>query len=751
MDAAGFPQRREVSKALDHPQRGCAPPQRPERGAADEDTRTFDHSFHCDAQPPHEAGEQHVQVGDQLHDQLDTARIAICGVSAAQREGGTPSNDACSSHPHHLQTQLQSRATSPATHRYCISPSCGPLTITTSTCRCDSSPCGILRTTDTQRAINIILNIIGDAAILIPHDEDLRDDYKIARASIDQIMCDKRGRRSHPTYSPECKPPVPRYLASTFDIAFRAPDIVPGTLVPLKPAAPPLDQDKLEELGWNEKHFLDERLLQIVDWDKLRAIKPSNTAHIKTYYHDLLSTNRFEIVPRRDVGEAAYMYGKPVAKSDGVTARWVADPPVNKSLLASADVSVKFPRPEWIAICAALFRGALEIDADTFYEQFHYHPSVRRLFRHRLGRLRLQAITMIQGYGPATRVGHNALRAVRRRAFINHAAPHAHTSYVDNVYIFADKITAQRLLADLFDCAHHVRMTLHLQQSYTTTKITILGATYIFDDDGIALTPKSKWWDRAQKYLISATTRNNITVAALLRVLGVALWAMRTTMIPLALFPRLFTAHPGPTLAPTDVLPMTDQVKEDLRQLVLLLSSRPRSLLPCTLQHFQFAYVDATPKRIAAVLWARSCYLGPMPTDADSDPIAFMSQHSAPPSPHCIVHAHDTAPCNIAINELAAVAVAASHATPCSTLCVAIDSRTARAWAKKGWARNEYAIKIVSHIYNTCRSRHIRLAFAWVPSLSNLADSFSRDDLRQGLIHLPWHRPISQFETSTWC
>lgn len=357
---------------------------------------------------------------------------------------------------------------------------------------------------------------------------------------------------------------------------------------------------------------------------------------------------------------------------------------------------------------------------------------------------------MIQGYGPATRVGHNALLTVRRRAFLNFAAPHAHTSYVDNVYLFASKIIASRLLANLLHTAEHVNMTLHVQQAFATT-ITILGATYTFTDNDVTISPKAKWWTKAGKYLTDAVSQTHITVAALLRVLGVALWAARSTQVPLALFPLLFSANPGPNLQPSDPLPVTELLKRDVQQLVLLLTSSPRSLLPCRSKHFQYGYVDATPTRIAALLWPRSCFLGQVPTDADSDPITRMAAQCEPPSRQCIVHAFDTPPCNIAINELAAVAIAAVHALPCTTLCLAIDSRTARAWAKKGWAKNESAIRIVSSIYQACRSRHLRLAFAWVPSASNLADPFSRDDRRQGLVYLPWTRPMTDFEMSTWC
>lgn len=347
MDLACVPEGWKNAEACDDPRRCGAPPQHPAR--RDEDPRSVDHELHRDAQPPLITGPQRAQLGDQIHDQLDQTRVPHLRIHITQREGGTLSNGTCTSNPDHVQTQLQSGAepTAPSSQR--LPTSSWVVATTIATRRCDTSPCSIPRTSGTQLYIKHILDAIAESSTTTPLDRDLSDDYKTARAHIDQIMRDKRNTKSRIGY--ECTPPVPGYLASTFDLAFKSPDIIPGTHIPLKPAAPPLNQERLEELGWRERHFLDGRLLLLIDWDKLRTIPSSNTPHIKTYYHDLIRTGRFEPVARRnDDSVAAYMYGKPVTKSDGVTARWVADPPTNKGMLPHTDVSVKFPRPEWIAL-----------------------------------------------------------------------------------------------------------------------------------------------------------------------------------------------------------------------------------------------------------------------------------------------------------------------------------------------------------------------------------------------------------------
>lgn len=691
-------------------------------------------------EPPTIVRREGPPVGRALYHELSTTWIPSTRNADVYGTPGTNANPTRKNNSTDLPPTLQSGSDNSTTGRDVIPRSSIPV-------RDDSSPCNIRRTMNQSRYTNDLSSIATSISKDSEHFKyNYTDDPALSAKQLEGLYRDRRGGRSHGA-SNAPQPPV--YFGLTYNEKFKADAITAKEYVPLKTTPKiSIDQEMLKSWGWKEQCFIDDSVFQMLDYSKLADAEYHECHHLSKYRKPLEETGRFVAISQHDSSEFVYNYGKPVLKSDGRSARWVVDPVINKCFLSTVDYSVKLPRIEHILAMSMLYDGCTEIDADSYYDQFDFSNNVRALFAHKRGRSRIQPVGMVQGYAPATRVAHQALNAIRTRAFIGTAV--AHTSYIDNLYVFGPGNEAA--CSSFMEVSTRVNARFRIEKNYSTTFI-VLGTQVERKGHDLLVGPKPSWAQRYVAYLrpLSSSSITHVTVSTMMRIIGTSVWAMRSMGLPLAAYGEVIEAYPDPSLDEKESVPLSDGLRRTIRDLSELVSA-PRSTLPCSLRHVCFAYSDATPFRVASVIWPRSCIpRTATPTTIEDDPIAQIINCCGPADRmHARVYAINTPRIHANLTELMAIVLTVINTPPCTLLAIASDSRVAKSWARKGWSKNSHARSLIRLLYEVARDRHIRIAIAYVPGVLNLSDPFTRHDLRTGDVIWPWFRPMARFEMATW-
>lgn len=174
---------------------------------------------------------------------------------------------------------------------------------------------------------------------------------------------------------------------------------------------------------------------------------------------------------------------------------------------------------------------------------------------------------------------------------------------------------------------------------------------------------------------------------------------------------------------------------------------------PSSPVHLQYAYVDATPHRIAALLWLPDDISLLSPSPQHRNPfISLQKQHPGPTSDCTRVYAVDaTEAINNNVAELLSIHLAVENAAPRSVLCCCVDSTTAKGWVRRGLAASPFVNRVIRSLHRHLLRLQIRLMIAWVPSPDNLSDAFSRDDRRTGEIRgIHFRPPGEDFVLVSW-
>jgi hypothetical protein len=523
-------------------------------------------------------------------------------------------------------------------------------------------------------------------------------------------------------------PPLPNY-AATIVPNWKAPPSYLSTL-PLKTVSDArLNVPLLASWGTcSELRWLGADYLATIDWSVLSKAQqkssPALTAPGSPFVEQLLKFRWARPAPK---GVQTFSsVGFPVLKANGSHTRWVVDCIVNRA--SSAPTKTTFPRIENVHDHWLFFSGGREDDAVSWYGQFPLGDALQRLFALAAGSLVLMMTVMVQGWSPATRVAEQTLNAIYDRAYgARPDVAHHYSGYVDNALTLSNDEAADAILLHEVRCVHQSVGADFVYDSWSRS-VSFTGYVLTTLDHGTkCITLKHSWASRALPFLETVASAGSVSLDTKAQAVGVALWICRVLRHSLA---EVYDVIHW-TRDRDDCL-LDAPIRRDIERVCTWLCA-PR-LLPrlSDLRHITIAASDATPSSIAAVVWS---------------PCKMQLQDAY--RPRClnplIVYAYDhfhatkdlltlasvnavTLPWRRSINdtELLAVLLAVLTTPPSGILLLAIDSTVAKAWARRGLARQRAAARVVRRIALVCRAKCIRLMLVHVKSELNPADKYTR-------------------------
>jgi hypothetical protein len=572
-------------------------------------------------------------------------------------------------------------------------------------------------------------------------------------------------------------PAYATFLMHGFKVAKDSTD----TVLPLKAVSRArIDLDKLRSWGATETRWLSANLLRSVNMSHMGSVKqhssPALSRRGAAYGQQLVECRWAERVPRK-TPRGAYVMNRafPVAKGGTSVgwSRWVMDCLVNRCEAADAvPTSTTLARIEDVHDAWIFFRGGREDDGVSFYGQFELHPAIRHLFAFGMGSVVLAMCVMPQGWAPATRIAQQALGIMYSVAywFLRCRVRHKSFMYIDNALTLSCSSADDEVLKTAARRAHSL-VGADFQYGDWGTAVSFTGYTLVRSAGrgrpGVML--KASWKSKASMYMGEAVQRQGADALAMASLLGVMLWIVRVLRIPYVEVPatmaavrRLARGRDGER-APGERHLFDAGLRREMRRVAEWIGlSRP--LIDFSTYALAWAASDATPTRVAAMLWEpvnHSVKRTDLNDDACDNVLcasvmraareAASAERGCPSG--CEVDYFDAdVPRRINGMELIGVLLALVMAPTSCVLAVFTDSQTAKAWVRRGITAGQYSDVIVRVVSRVVQAKRIRLLLGFVPGVENPCDKYSRSDAQRGIRHdevPPW-QCASSLQVTAW-